>query len=66
MCIKAVAADLTLGGDLFTQRLTNYCLTRLQAMGAHRPQAGIDAQQVQVAGRKCISGYGLEPPGDFG
>ena len=59
MCIKAVAADLTLGGDLFTQRLTKHCLTQLQAMGEYKPQAGIDAQQLQVAGRRCMSGYGL-------
>lgn len=59
MCIKAVAADLTLGGNLFTQRLTNHCLTRLQALGAHNPQAGLNLSKYQVAERRCMSSYVL-------
>ena len=31
MCIKAVDADLTLGGNTFTSRLVQYCLDQLAA-----------------------------------
>ena len=33
MAIKAVAADLALGGHVFTQQLTQHCLHRLSDMG---------------------------------